>query len=191
MRNYDSEIVTKLQASFLELLQQKPFDEITISSITKNAQINRTSFYVFWSDKEDLLDYLCANLITDYTDNITAFFETSSHSLQKKIIINAFKKLTILKDSITALWAINDASFSPYLRMQTAIENAIIRHYRHQLNMHIPENNLILYAKYFAACAMTTIKWWFETNSCDYEYVARVILTSSSDGFYNLLFCCN
>lgn len=42
--------------ALLELLKIKPYEEITIMDITKKADINRSTFYAHYLDKEDLLE---------------------------------------------------------------------------------------------------------------------------------------
>ena len=42
-----------IQKSFLQILENKSFDTITIADITKTAQINRGTFYLHYQDKFD------------------------------------------------------------------------------------------------------------------------------------------
>src|SRR5258708_30072228 len=47
---------TLLQHAFLEVLQQKRFDSITIQDITEQADVSRTTFYAYFPDKYALLE---------------------------------------------------------------------------------------------------------------------------------------
>jgi len=47
---------TLLQQAFLEVLRRKRFDSITIQDITEQADVNRTTFYAYFSDKYTLLE---------------------------------------------------------------------------------------------------------------------------------------
>jgi AcrR family transcriptional regulator len=47
---------TLLHRAFLEVLQQKRFDNITIQDITEQADVNRTTFYAYFPDKFALLE---------------------------------------------------------------------------------------------------------------------------------------
>ena len=47
-----------IQTAFLELLQQKPVNKITVREICEKAEINRSTFYKHYLDCYDLLDNL-------------------------------------------------------------------------------------------------------------------------------------
>ena len=51
-----------LSKAFLELLEEKGFQEMTVQNITERANVNRATFYAHYEDKYDLF-----NTIIDYT----------------------------------------------------------------------------------------------------------------------------
>ena len=44
-----------LRAALLELIKEKDYDDISIEEITQRADVGRTTFYLHYKDKEDLL----------------------------------------------------------------------------------------------------------------------------------------
>jgi len=44
-----------LQAALLELTRERPLDEITVADVADRAEVNRSTFYQHYSDKETLL----------------------------------------------------------------------------------------------------------------------------------------
>ncbi len=44
--------------TFLELLHEKPFEKITVKDIVDGCDINRNTFYYYYQDIYDLLDYV-------------------------------------------------------------------------------------------------------------------------------------
>ena len=59
-----------IQRSFLQILENKSFDTITIADITKIAQINRGTFYLHYQDKFDLLDQIEQQLFRNLGNHI-------------------------------------------------------------------------------------------------------------------------
>lgn len=47
-----------IKTALYELLKEKPFEEISVMDITKKAMINRSTFYLHYKDKENLLSCL-------------------------------------------------------------------------------------------------------------------------------------
>lgn len=48
-----------IKKALYKLAEDKSFDEISVTDITKKAMINRSTFYLHYRDKEDLLQSLC------------------------------------------------------------------------------------------------------------------------------------
>lgn len=59
-----------IQTSFMQILEKKPFDTITVGDITKAAEINRGTFYLHYQDKFDLLDQIEQQLFSDLGSHI-------------------------------------------------------------------------------------------------------------------------
>lgn len=59
-----------IQTSFMQILEKKPFDTITVGDITKAAKINRGTFYLHYQDKFDLLDQIEQQLFSDLGSHI-------------------------------------------------------------------------------------------------------------------------
>ncbi|WP_415782960.1 TetR/AcrR family transcriptional regulator, partial [Bacillus manliponensis] len=45
-----------IKEAFLDLIQTKGYESITIQNIADSALINRATFYLHYKDKQDLLD---------------------------------------------------------------------------------------------------------------------------------------
>lgn len=61
-----------ISCSFKKLMEKKSFDKITISDISKEANINRQTFYYHFHDKYELLNTIFYNdVIVDLVDNFS------------------------------------------------------------------------------------------------------------------------
>lgn len=75
-----------IQKSFMEILENKSFDSITIGDISKQAQINRGTFYLHYKDKFDLLDQIEQQLfanIGNHIDDLQSRY-SASHTFEKE-----------------------------------------------------------------------------------------------------------
>lgn len=54
-----------LSDSLLELIREQGYDNITIQNITDRATLNRSTFYMHYKDKDDLIEHIIANVLKD------------------------------------------------------------------------------------------------------------------------------
>lgn len=54
-----------LHAALLELLEQQPFDQITVTGLTQRAKVGYTTFFRHYQTKDELLDDVAAKEIRD------------------------------------------------------------------------------------------------------------------------------
>jgi len=59
-----------IQQSFMQMLEKKTFDSITVGDIAKTAKINRGTFYLHFIDKFDLLDKIELQLFKNLGNHI-------------------------------------------------------------------------------------------------------------------------
>lgn len=100
-----------IRTSFVELMAEKGFENITINDISEKAMINRSTFYLHYTDKYDLLnqivDQAIEKLITlvapeTHIQNNILEFEGCTQNIQvilKTIAEDALLYKTMLEDS--------------------------------------------------------------------------------------------
>lgn len=52
-----------IKDAFLELIEEKDFEHISVKDITDRAMISRNTFYLHYTDKYDLFNKICDNLM--------------------------------------------------------------------------------------------------------------------------------
>lgn len=56
---------TALRTALLELVDEKPFNEVSISEIARKAGIARPTFYLHYSEKDEILDEYLSDFLTE------------------------------------------------------------------------------------------------------------------------------
>lgn len=61
-----------LRTALLELLDEKPYPKITVSDIVERADLSRSTFYVHFDTKEDLLASFVDNILDEFFDILSS-----------------------------------------------------------------------------------------------------------------------
>lgn len=68
MQKRNTSTKSDIKEALTQLLSQRRFDDISISQLTKKAGINRSTFYLHYLDKYDLLNQLKDETVADLTE---------------------------------------------------------------------------------------------------------------------------
>lgn len=102
MSNKESNQITRncIETALILLMDEKEYEEITISELTRKAGVSRTAYYRNYESKDDILNTLLSSLIADVIQAMTQFSYSSEQELYWKTLFEAIKSrpeaLTIL-----------------------------------------------------------------------------------------------
>lgn len=71
-----------IEDTFLYLIKEKSFSDITIKDICDEAMISRSTFYAHYKDKYDLLEHFFEKIISNFTAIGTNYFCNKSMTLK-------------------------------------------------------------------------------------------------------------
>lgn len=81
--------------TFIELLEKKPFDKITVKDIVEACDINRNTFYYYYSDIYDLLEEIFMKELNEFVDAhkegkswVASFIKVAYVAYEHKRLIN-------------------------------------------------------------------------------------------------------
>lgn len=116
INNHQKKTYVKKQITLalLELLKEKAIDEISISELTKKAQVGRVSFYRNYQAKEDILKEESDRLIKEWGK----LYESNPDSSPQTLFPSLFDFYKQHKDFYTILY---------HAGMSTIIQETIIR----------------------------------------------------------------
>ena len=150
-----------IRQAFLHLLSEKSLSQITVKELSDLADINRKTFYMYYSNIEDILaeleDELVLKLVHVFEKELFqkemfdsySFFENLNHTIQKDIDLYRI---------------LNHSDLLPHL-IQRA-KNALIEVFFRKYNISADSDNerYILYAEYAASGILSMYTKWFSRD---------------------------
>ena len=155
--------VDKIEKTFLQLIQKKNIDEITVSMICELSKLNRSTFYANYIDIYDLADKVKQQMEVEF-----AQFQFSNNSKQ-----NSDGYLTMfryIKD--------NQIFFKTYFKLE-AISTTLPTQYHVELAEKYYDNKFIDYhIEFFRAGLNAIIKKWLDNGCKETPEEINEIITS-------------
>lgn len=93
-----------IKSTFIDLLDQKTFEQITIKDICDTALIGRSTFYHHYVDKYALLDQMIKNVTTEFQDLID---QRNQKLSENSLLIYLYQKLFKNRQTFLALLTVN------------------------------------------------------------------------------------
>lgn len=147
-----------IKNTFIELLSEKEFNEITIQNILDKALINRSTFYKHYSDKYELAEQLVDEVLKNAALFINERFNDKKENDLFSTIYKAYLHLYDQRKTILALWNIRTNTIHLY----DDIEDLLKKNFMQYLILH---NNfegrslLDYYSTLYSSLVLTTLKW--------------------------------
>jgi AcrR family transcriptional regulator len=165
-----------LRDALLALILEKGYDSVTIEEITDRADVGRTTFYLHYRDKEDLLLECINGAIDELVEEITSIplsaWRLAPEENQETLspenpILQIFLYVTDNADLYRIIMR-GTGSGQTQNRVRDIIANAVYEFLQDRakqraiiLNPTVP---LEVFSNYFAASLMGLIAWWLEMN---------------------------
>lgn len=143
----------KIESAFLEFIQTKSINEITVSDICKKTNLNRSTFYANYIDIYDLIDKIKDKMIND-------FFNIYKEESQSKRHSYDFLKLFYhIKD--------NQIFYKTYFRLDFDLTKSVQFIDEEEANKFLGyPDNIDYHVEFFKAGLNAIIKKWLD-NNCD------------------------
>ena len=178
MRKEDLRIIKTKQSikeSFIELVEVKGYNRVSVTDIVVKANINRNTFYLHYEDKEDLIKKLIAETTEkmDRALGATEFLKNSSLSdIQEFQIRWGFRNLLrIISPELEFLRVVlMDESLYGYFDRLYAV---IKKNLSIKLNIKNPRSNLIF--EYTLSGMMGLIRQWILYSPTSPSETAKIL----------------
>ena len=145
------ESVAKIEKTFVELLQTKELNQITVSDICKRSELNRSTFYANYIDIYDLADkireYLESEIQRLYEDELTNQFNSNDY----------LKLFRHIKD--------NKLFYKTYFKLGYDNNYKIIFYDTEQAEKYFDNKYIEYHIEFFRCGLNAVVKKWLE-NDC-------------------------
>ena len=159
-----------LREALLSLMEEQDYNAITVEEITARADLGRTTFYLHYRDKEDLLLEELADLVHELTEQIAriSISQWQEQKLPQAPILMIFQHVAA-NEKMYRLILDGEGMLQVTERLCSIFEEAVIRLSQTEgdvqellLNSKVSMNFL---ASYFAGALLTTTGWWLKQGA--------------------------
>ena len=173
-----------IRNTFIELLSEKDFNEITIQNILNKALINRSTFYKHYSDKYELAEQLIYEIMKNATSFSNERFSDMKENELFSILYKTYEYLYDQKKTILALWKIKTDSLHLYDDCQNLLKENFMQYLI--IRNACKDNSLLdYYSTLYSSLVLTTIKWLLTSGK---ESDIRKILEQIQDTLIDKIF---
>ena len=173
-----------IRQAFLSLLSNKSLTHITVKELSDLADINRKTFYMYYSNIEDIL----AELEDELVQNLILVFEKELFEKETFDSYSFFENLNrTIQEDMELYRILNHSDLLPHL-IQRA-KNALIEVFFRKYNISADSDNerYILYAEYAASGILSMYTKWFSSDSkMNLEELTKTAAEITLYGFQHL-----
>ncbi|ASK27390.1 TetR family transcriptional regulator [Neisseria chenwenguii] len=149
-----------IRAALVDLLHEKPYENITVQEILNRALINRNTFYKYYSGKSALAGAMIADFKRQYADLVRQRF--SGHA-DLSTLLQLAPELFSQRKLLLALWKIESKRHHLYADMFALIKQGFWQQMQ-QKNPQYQSDNAGYQAELYATLALTSVRYYFERD---------------------------
>ena len=177
-----------LQEALISLMANKEFDAITVQDITKQAGVNRATFYAHYEDKYHMIRQICRDMLQQLIQ-ATKFIAPSNNVTPEEMAYQSFLHLFEHIEENNYFYKVllsrkgsNIFRNRMYTLLQESYEKAI--NYLQPNHLHFKVANDLL-TSYITGATMSTIINWLEKDmQYTPRYIAEQLLYLSKNGIF-------
>lgn len=178
--------------AFIQLVEEKGYDQITVQDISQRAMINRATFYAHYKDKQDLYDTIFDFAIEAFTSVLSPKDLVQGNRLRVKqievLLTHIYKNI---QRNRRFYLTIMDGAAMETLRKKIA--DILDEEYAHIFNrLKITENDIEVpmdfIIEYMTSIFIGTLHWWLTTDSpMAPEDLAKLVIKLIGNGHLTVL----
>lgn len=149
---------TMLKEALLSLLVDGyELHQLSVQKVTKQAQLNRTTFYLHYEDLSDLQRQMTAEILQKVTVKITSLMHNTHNARQEQVI----DLLNYLKEQWSIIFVLKQQSALEQ-HLFTSFEQMIVVRRRHPMK---PKRDMYIDSDIKTASIIGVIMWWLKSDT--------------------------
>ena len=174
-----------IRQTFLQLLSEKSLTQLTVKELSEQADINRKTFYMYYSNIEDIF----AELEDELVQKLVLVFEKELFEREVFDSYSFFENLNLaIQGDIELYRTLNHADLLPHLILRA--KNALIDVFFRKYNIPADSDSerYILYAEYAASGILSMYTKWFSNDfHMSLEELTKTAAEITLYGFQHLI----
>lgn len=166
-----------LQQALTQLLATKPIQEITVTELCQQSNINRTTFYLHYQDAYDMLEKMQEDFYNELMEHMDGIaFASDSSSLEiPQFLVEILKYLRSHADICSIVVGDHgDGSF--IMRLMNIARDKSVTEYA-QLYQSAKAEDIEIFYTYVSHGCLGVLKNWFSTNMSQPPEELATVLT--------------
>ncbi len=172
-----------IENAFLDLLEEKKFQEISVTDICKKANINRCTFYAHFDNPQSLLESLQEKLVCEFLKSFNEYnFDTDS----KQMIDILFKEIKENKKLFGLLFSFENQSNIARL-IETNMKQKTLNNWLKESNTSLEEADMLFC--YIIHGGNAILKKWYDSDfSMDENQIKNLFDQVIKYGLYDFIY---
>lgn len=191
----------QLKNALLSLILEKNFDEITIEDITSRAALGRTTFYLHYHDKDELMVEAINSITQEITERLpeqnwviaNMDGRTHSHEDREKLLADITRNFAAIAfrfayeyHSFYRIVLCGDDSVNRYGRYQNLLQQSVVtlmtdRIFLGGYSLKMP---IEIFTNYLSGAVLSLVTWWLKNDCTPYspEEMAEMFMRLYTQG---------
>ncbi len=186
-------MVEKLRQALLSCLNEREYCDVTITELSKRAGINRTTFYLFFGSKDELLIEL-GNFLVDqwfqpfFNLNIHKMQMTENGAMEKELFRRLLLWIQTWRFALKGITDVRTEQIDGLRLFADAFEKKMVAQSVFKTDDEKKRKKYSLFIKMYSLGLTTVLKWWIdEGDGFDAQEFYDMIERLRYKGYYSIL----
>ena len=180
--------VEKLKQALLTCLNEKEYDSISIAELAGHAGINRTTFYLFYGLKDELLIDLCHSIIDKWFQPFFDLNMAKKTDQEKALFLQLLAWLQQWRPALARILKIRTKAFDGFTLFTEGFERKMTAQKEFQVEDEKKRKKYDLFIKMYSVSLASILRWWIEEDgSFEATEFHAMIERLRYKGYYSIL----